>query len=86
MGRSFHGRGIFFNMKFFFRMYLPLVLEVSRLFIDCLGLMSVDAIKKHLFVLTHAVNKHTLTLALISALTHRVRQDRNEGLREYTCI
>ena len=51
----------------FFRMYLPLALEVyNQSFIGSLSLMAVGKFKKHLLGLTKS---NILTLALISALT-----------------
>ena len=45
----FYGRDVFLCHDVFFRMYLPLALEeYSRLFVDSLGFMAVDKVKKHL--------------------------------------
>ena len=63
-GAYFHWRDVFLAMKYFFRMSLPLALEVcNRLFIDSFGFMAVDKIKNHLLGLTQS---NILTLALIS--------------------
>ena len=59
-----------FCHEVFFRVYLALALDVyNRLFIDCLGFIAVDQIKKHIMGLTQS---NILTLVLISALTLRV--------------
>ena len=45
---SWEGRSKVFSNEVFFRMYLPLALEVyNRLFIDSLGFMAVERIKIH---------------------------------------
>ena len=62
-----------FCHEVFFRMYLPLDLEMYNiLFIDSLGFMEGDKIKKHLFGLTQS---KILTLALMSALALRIRAE-----------
>ena len=44
-GGSYFQRRVFFMVRIYFRMYLPLVLEVNnRLFSDCLGLTLADKI------------------------------------------
>ena len=54
--RIFTGGMSFLAWKcFFHRIYLPLVMEVlNRLFIDCLGFMMVNKIKKHLLRLNQS--------------------------------
>ena len=67
-GGYFHGREVFFAMKYFFGMYSPLALDVyNRLFVDSLGLMAVDTTKKHMLGLTQS--KY---LPWPSVLTHPV--------------
>ena len=61
----FLGIGIFFAGQVFF-MFLPLPFEVNNgLFIDNLGFMAVNNIKKYLLGLTES---NIITLTLISAL------------------
>ena len=78
-GAYFFRVGLFFGYKVFFRMYLPLVLEVYfRVFIDCLGFMSVDKTKKHLFGLT--LSKTPLSRLFCP---HPPGLSRNKGHAEY---
>ena len=59
----FSREGRIFCHEVFFRMYLPLALEVhNRLIIDSLGFMVVDKIRKHLLGVTQL---NILTVALI---------------------
>ena len=49
-------------------MYLPLVLEVcNRLLIDCVGLISVDTIKKHLLGFTQSVYSIKTSFLMVRA-------------------
>ena len=51
-------------MKYFFRINLPLALDVyNGLFIDSLDFMAVDSFKKHILGLTQS---NILTLALVN--------------------
>ena len=62
---------VYFAKKYFFRMHLPLSIEVYNiLFINSLDFMVVHETKKHLFW-AHSL-KYILTVALISALTNGV--------------
>ena len=63
-GAYFHVRDIFSHVKYFFRLDLTLAMEVYNklLFIDSLGFMAVDTIKKHLLGLNQS---NILIFALI---------------------
>ena len=67
-------REAYFCYPVFLRLYLSLALEVNKgLFIYCLSFMTVNTIKKQLLRLDQS-SIHTL--ALISAITFRVRSER----------
>ena len=70
---AFSKEGRTFYHEVFFRMYVPLALEVyNRLFIDNLGFMAVHEIKKLILGLNQS---NIQTLALMPALTLRSGQN-----------
>ena len=53
-GSYFYGRDVFLCHEVFFRVYKCLALDIIIVFVDSLGLMAVDEIRKHLLGLTHS--------------------------------